>query len=33
MNRVTVSQVEQIQRATKDLLENVGVQVMHHGLL
>jgi trimethylamine--corrinoid protein Co-methyltransferase len=33
MNRLTVSQVEQVQRATEDLLENVGVHVMHDGLL
>jgi trimethylamine--corrinoid protein Co-methyltransferase len=33
MNKLTVSQVEQVQRATEDLLANVGVQVMHDGLL
>jgi hypothetical protein len=33
MNRLTVSQVEQVQRATEDPLESVAVQVMHDGLL
>ena len=33
MQELTSSQIEEIQRATEDLLENVGVQVMHDGLV
>jgi trimethylamine--corrinoid protein Co-methyltransferase len=33
MRRLTPGQIEKIQRATEDVLENVGVTVMHDGLL
>jgi len=33
MNKLTSAQVEEIQRATEDLLANVGVRLMHEGLL
>ena len=33
MKKLSPTQIEQVQRATEDLLENVGVQVQHRGLL
>lgn len=33
MRKLTSNQIEEIQRATEDVLENVGVAVMHKGLL
>jgi trimethylamine--corrinoid protein Co-methyltransferase len=33
MRKLTPGQIEEIQRATEDVLENVGVVVMHDGLL
>jgi trimethylamine:corrinoid methyltransferase-like protein len=33
MKRLTSSQIEEIQRATEDVLANVCVRVMHDGLL
>jgi trimethylamine--corrinoid protein Co-methyltransferase len=33
MKRLSSGQIQEIQRATQDILENVGVQVMHEGIL